>query len=197
MRFLLRTGMRYAILPAPAPQGLKPLATFVGAEQLKLYDVNPNAHRAYVVGDALMGPDPDWAVEGLFQPRFDPSAGVLVSETPPPPAGLPGAPAAASAEFIEDGLNRVVVRAGLPADGYLALLDSYDPDWNVDVDGAPAPLMRANGLFRAVHLRTGTHIVTFTYRPRFLYLGAVLTAVAALTLTIWCVLDARRRPSIV
>lgn len=192
MRFLLRTGMRYAILPAPAPDGLKPIASLVGAEQLKLYDVNPNARRAYVVGDALLGADPDWAVEGLFQPRFDPSSGVLVSEPPPPPAGLPGAPVPSSAEFIEDGLNRVVIRAGLPADGYLALLDSYDPAWHVDVDGAQAPLMRANGLFRAVHLRRGTHTVTFTYRPAMFYIGASLTAAAALTLVVWCVVDRRR-----
>jgi hypothetical protein len=191
MRFLLRTGMRYAILPAPAPDDLKPLASLVGAEQLKLYDVNPNAHRAYVVGDALLGKDPDWAVEGLFQPRFDPTAGVLVSEPPPPPAGLPGAPVPSSAEFLEDGLNRVVVKAGLPADGYLALLDSYDPFWHVDVDGAPAPLMRANGLFRAVHLRTGTHIVTFTYRPATLFLGAALSGLAALVLAGWWVVDRR------
>ncbi|HWT44493.1 MAG TPA: YfhO family protein [Vicinamibacterales bacterium] len=194
MRFLLRAGMRYAILPAPAPDDLQPLAALVGAEQLKLYDVNPNARRAYIVTDALLGPDPDWAVEGLFQPRFDPSSGVLVSEPPPPPAGLPGAPVPASAEFVEDGLNRVVVRAGLPADGYLALLDSYDPYWHVDVDGAAAPLMRANGLFRAVHLRPGTHVVTFTYRPLTLYAGAALSGAAALTLAAWCLVEKRKRP---
>jgi hypothetical protein len=49
----------------------------------------------------------------------------------------------------------VVIRAGLAADGYLVLLDSYDPDWIVDVDGAAAPLMRVNALFRAVHLTGG------------------------------------------
>ena len=88
-------------------------------------------------------------------------------------------------------MNRVVVRAGLPADGYLALLDSYDPYWHVDVDGAPAPLMRANGLFRAVHLRPGTHLVTFTYRPLTLYVGAALSGLATLTLAVWCFVEKR------
>jgi uncharacterized membrane protein YfhO len=73
------------------------------------------------------------------------------------------------------------------------LLDSYDPDWHVNVDGARAPLMRANGLFRAVHLTPGQHIVTFTYHPRMLYTGAAVTAGAALTLVLWCAVDARRR----
>jgi hypothetical protein len=193
MRFLERAGTRYFILPAPAPPGVRPLASLRGVEQLKLYEARPNVRRAYVVHDALIGGDTDWAIEGLFQSRFDPSSGVLVSEPPPPAAGAPGPGVRASAEFVEDGLNRVVIRAGLPADGYLALLDSYDPDWQVHVDGAPAPMMRANGLFRAVHLTSGEHTVTFTYRPRTFYTGTAVTAAAALTLALWCALDARRR----
>ena len=140
-----------------------------------------------------MGPDFKWQLEGLFQPRFDPSKSVLISERPPPPAGTPGPGVPAFATFVEDGLNRVVIRAGLPADGYLVLLDTYNPDWKVDVDGVPAPLMRANALFRAVHLNPGTHVVTFTYRPSQLYLGASISAVTALGLALWCVLERRRR----
>ena len=102
-------------------------------------------------------------------------------------------PVPASAAFLEDGLNRVVIRAGLPAAGYLALLDSYNPDWHVDVDGIGATLMRANGLFRAVHLTAGLHTVTFQYRPIKFYAGATITAVTALALAIWCLWDRRAR----
>jgi hypothetical protein len=189
LRFLARVGTRYAVLPSQeggqSPFSA-PLARLAGAEQMALYDFNPGARRAYVVSDALRGPDVDWQIDGLFEPRFDPAAGVLVSETPPPAAGRPGPAAAASATFVEDALNRVVIRAGLPDDGYLALLDSYDADWRVDVDGARAPLMRANGLFRAVHLTRGEHTVTFTYRPSILYAGAGVTAATAVALALWC-----------
>lgn len=195
LRFLARVGTRFVILPTPPYPGAKPLATLTIADQLKLYDFNPQARRAYVVPDALMGKDIIWQIEGLFMPvsRFDPAKGVLVSEPPPPPSGFPGPAVPPSATFIEDGLNRVVIRATLPASGYLALLDTYNPDWHVDVDGAPAPLMRANALFRAVHLASGTHVVTFTYRPRQLYIGVSISAVALLALTLWCVLERRRR----
>ena len=192
LRYLARVGTRFAILPTPPYPGAAPLARRRGVEQLQLYDFNPDARRAYVVPDALMGPDVTWQTEGLFQPRFDPASGVLVSEAPPPASGIAGMPVPASAAFLEDGLNRVVVRAGLPADGYLALLDSYSPDWAVDVDGAPAPLMRANGLFRAVHLVPGTHVVTFTYHPSKLYQGALVTGVTGAALRLWCVLGTRR-----
>lgn len=193
LRFLERVGTRFVVLPTPPFPGAKPLATMLGAEQLQLYDFNPGARRAYVVPDALMGPDIVWQIQGMFQARFDPAAGVLVSEPPPPPAGISGLPVPASATFLEDGLNRVVIRAGSPGNGFLILLDTYNPDWTVDVDGAPATMMRANGLFRAVHLTPGTHIVTFTYRPTMFYIGAAISAVTALALVLWCLLERRRR----
>jgi len=52
--------------------------------------------------------------------------------------------------------------------------------------------MRANGLFRAVHLTRGPHTVTFTYRPRALQIGAAITAATALALIAWCLVDRRR-----
>jgi hypothetical protein len=192
LRFLSRVGVRYCILPTPPYPGATPLAAVYTVEQMKLYDCFPSARRAYIVPDALIGSDVGWQLEGLFQPRFNPSAGVLVSEPPPPPAGGSGSPRPAAAAVVDDGQNRVVVAADLPADGYLALLDSYDPYWQVDVDGAPAPLMRANGLYRAVHLNPGHHIVTFTYRPSPVYASAALSGAAALGLTLWCAIDRRR-----
>jgi hypothetical protein len=193
LRYLQRVGTRFVILPTPPFPGAVPLARLNGVEQLQLYDLYPGARRTYIVPEAGMGPDFKWQLEGLFQPRFDPSQRVLVSERPPPPAGMPAPGVPASATFVEDGLNRVIIRAGLPADGYLVLLDTYNADWEVDVDGAPAPLMRANALFRAVHLNPGTHLVTFTYRPSKLYLGASISAVTALVLALWCLMDRRRR----
>jgi hypothetical protein len=195
LRFLKRVGTRFVLLPTPPYPGAQPLARMLGAEQLQLYDFNPGARRAYVVPDALRGPDVEWQIHGLFLERFDSSRGVLVSETPPAAVGMPGAPVPPSATFLEDGLHRVVIRAGSPADGYLALSDTYDTDWHVDVDGAPAPMMRVNGLFRGVHLTTGEHTVTFTYRPSKFYLGAAISGMTALGLALACAIAPLRRRS--
>jgi hypothetical protein len=191
-RFLTRVGVRYALLPYVPFPGAQPLAGMSVTDQMHLYDINPHATRVTVVPDALMGESLEWEIQGMFLEQFNPAAGVLVSESPPPPAGDEGPEVRASATFIEDGLNRVVVRAGLPADGYLALFDSYDPDWHVDVDGHPATLMRADGLFRAVHVRRGAHVVTFRYRPSRMYLGAAMSGVTALALGLWCLVSRRR-----
>jgi membrane protein YfhO len=197
LRFLSRTGVRYCVLPTPPFPGARSLATLVGLEQLKLYECFPGARRVSVVPDALMGPDAQWQIEGLFLERFNPATGVLVSEQPPPPAGAAGPSAQPDAVFEEDSINRVAVRASLPEDGYLVLMDSYDAGWQVNVDGAPAPLMRANGLYRAVHLRRGQHLVTFTYRPRTFLLGATMTGSTAFALVLWCGVEARRRRRLV
>jgi hypothetical protein len=195
LRYLARAGTRFTLLPTPPYPGAQPLGQMAGAEQQHLYDFNPAARRVSVVPDALRGPDVNWQIQGMFQPdtRFNAALGVLVSDPPPPAAGTPGRPVPPSATFIEDGLNRVVIRAASPGDGYLALMDTYDPDWNVNVDGAPAPLMRANGLFRAVHLTPGEHLVTFTFRPRKFYEGAAITASTAVALAVWAAWGARRQ----
>jgi hypothetical protein len=192
LRFLRRVGTRFVLLPGPPYPGAKPLAQMAATEQMHLYELDPSARRAAIVRDAGMGPSVEWQIQGMFLERFKPSEVVLVSETPPPPAGFPGPAQPASATFVEDGLNRVVIRAALPADGFLVLFDTYTPDWKVDVDGAAAPLMRADGLFRAVHLTRGQHLVAFTYRPRALYVGAAISGVTALLLIAWCAVD--RRP---
>ncbi len=191
-RFLKRVGVRYAVLPQPPYPGAAPLASMTATAQMHLYELDPAARRLYVVPDALLGPSIGWQIQGMFLERFDPAAGVLVSESPPPPSGRPGRPAPPDARFVEDGINRVVVSASLPQDGYLALFDSYDPDWHVDVDGTPATLMRADGIFRAVHLTTGSHTVTFTYRPLRMYIGAATSGATALALAAWCLFSRRR-----
>jgi len=45
------------------------------------------------------------------------------------------------------------------------LLDSFDRDWRVEVDGRAAPVLRANSLSHAVHLTAGSPTVIFTHRP--------------------------------
>jgi hypothetical protein len=193
VRFLKRVGVRYAMLPLPPFPGAVPLAKMPTAPQMHLYELDPWARRLYIAPDALIGPSIEWQIQGMFLERYHPSDGVLVSEQPPPAAGVRGQPVPASASFLDDGDNRVVVKADLPNDGYLALFDSYDPDWHVDVDGMAAPLMRADGIFRAVHLTTGSHVVTFTYRPSRLYIGAAISALAALVLAAGCLWERRRR----
>ena len=99
------------------------------------------------------------------------------------PAGVAAVPVSPFARIVEDQANRVVVEAGAgAAGGHLVLLDSFSDDWRVTVDGTLATLVRANGLFRGVHLAPGQHTVEFRYRPRGFLLGAAVSAVALVTI---------------
>ncbi|MED5371978.1 MAG: hypothetical protein VX899_13250 [Myxococcota bacterium] len=67
--------------------------------------------------------------------------------------------------LVDQG-RRVLIE--LPAetpDGLLVLADRYDRDWEVQVDGEPAELLRVAGLFRGVLVPPGAQQVRFDYRP--------------------------------
>jgi hypothetical protein len=53
------------------------------------------------------------------------------------------------------------------------------------VDGAPAPIVRAFGLQRAVALAPGRHTVRFSYRPRELLIGLSFSVAAGLIIGLY------------
>ena len=81
----------------------------------------------------------------------------MLERPAPEAAGLPGAAGAAAARITHEEEQEILIEAtaGTPS-GYLVLLDTFDRDWRVEVDGGPAPLLEANALYRAVHLSPGS-----------------------------------------
>ena len=77
------------------------------------------------------------------------------------------------------------------APGYVLLSDAWYPGWTARLDGAAAPIHRADLIFRAVQVDAGTHQIVLEYRPTTFYVGAAVSALAALVL-IGIVLMSRR-----
>ena len=72
--------------------------------------------------------------------------------------------------------------------GYLVLPDAYAPGWQAqDEGGMRCPVLRANGLFRAVRLSAGNHTVTFSYFPDSFKLGLYLSFLGAV---VWVLIAA-------
>ncbi|MFN2386627.1 MAG: hypothetical protein ABR576_10140 [Thermoanaerobaculia bacterium] len=86
------------------------------------------------------------------------------------------------ARLAEDAPERVTVELTANSPGILVLADLWYPGWTAEADGRAVPLLRADGVFRAVSLAAGTHRVTFRYRPLSVYAGAALSGIAVLTL---------------
>jgi hypothetical protein len=88
---------------------------------------------------------------------------------------LEGQGEAREARLVERTPNRIEVKAEGP--GLMVLSEIYDPDWQAEVDGRTAEIVRANGILRGVYLEEGMHRITFIYRPAGLTAGCGVTAV--------------------
>jgi len=70
--------------------------------------------------------------------------------------------------------------------GWLILGEAYDPGWTAIVDGVAQTTVPAQGLFQAVKLPVGNHVVTFRYFPVGLNGGLKISSVTAfLLLLVW------------
>ena len=184
LRFLANGGVRYCLLPSPPHPGAAPLGE-VGEQfgTMAVYECDADARRAYVVGTAVVVPDVTTQLEQLFGESFDAASTVMLERAAPDASGSPGTASAASTRITTDTDQEVAVAAAAGAGGgYLVLRDSFDPAWRVEVDGQPAELLRANALYRAVHISAGAHTVSFRYRPVVFYVCLICSGVAALTL---------------
>jgi len=136
-------------------------------------DVLPRAfiaHTAQVLDDAA-------AFARLRDPEFDPAREVVLSEG----VELRDAkPSRDSVEIANYKPERVEIKATTDQPGYLVLADSWYPGWNAFVNGQPAPIQRANVIFRAVRIEPGTHDIVFEYRPLSFALGASISAASLL-----------------
>ena len=84
--------------------------------------------------------------------------------------------------------TRVRLSVSAPQAAYLILSDAWHPGWRATVNGEPAPIQRANLIFRALPLPAGDSSVVFSFDPPLwraaLYIGCALwliTLLAALT----------------
>jgi hypothetical protein len=198
-RLLDLAAGRYLIAEAstegPEHYGLPPLVPLAApAGALRLYE-NPSAlPRARWVPRAEVVADPPALLQRLAAGRDDPRAVLLLEQ--PPSSGFLGAPtasgAAATATFTRNDPEHLVLRVAAPAPGFLLLADQHFPGWTATVNGASAPILRANYVFRAVEVPAGESVVTFDYRPASLRLGAAISGLTVAGLLAWAVWQRRR-----
>ncbi len=134
--------------------------------------------RAYAVG-GVRAADGIPALAALVGPEFDPRREIVLPEGRPvkPPEGFRG-----QVRIASESASRLRLEAELTVDGYVVLVDGYDPGWRAWVDGRRAPLLRANVAFRAVAVPAGRHTVEMAYRPALALAGLAVSGVTCLAL---------------
>ncbi len=143
---------------------------------VKVYERTAAAGRVWITHGVQPAADDDTALTLLDDPAFNPRTSTVVSghitAALPVPAGDDE-----SVTIVAADAERIVLRVQAITPGLLVLADTFYPGWEATVDGQPAPILRANLLFRAVALTPGAHEVIFTYRPRVWRLGALISLV--------------------
>jgi hypothetical protein len=174
-----RTGVRYRVLPRRQAGGRTPIVQVPYLVESFLFDYGRDvAPRVAVVSKTEVVSDPGQQIEALFAGGWDSRLTAIIDHEPVP-AGDARPPVPPAATITTDTANRVVVQAGAgEAGGYVVMLDSFADGWRATADGHPATIVRANGLFRAVRLNPGPHVVEFLYRPRDFLVGAAVSAAA-------------------
>jgi hypothetical protein len=94
--------------------------------------------------------------------------------------------------ITENRPTRVAIEARSPVGGRLILTDLMYPGWNVTVDGASAESQLVEGVYRGVTLPAGTHTVVWSYQPRVVYWGLLVSAAAWICLAAIVWVFARR-----
>ncbi len=173
LRLLQVGAVTHAVaLHEPAP-GLVEVASWPGLFQdpIRLFAVPDPLPLVYAVGGARIA-DGREAVATLLDPGFDPRREVVLADGDARPAAAVGG----ATRIVERRADRVRIEAQLEAPGFVVFVSTHDPGWQATVDGAPAPLLRANLAFCAVAVPAGRHGVELVYRPRAVLWSAAASA---------------------
>jgi Bacterial membrane protein YfhO len=135
--------------------------------------------RAFLVGSAVAPPPGSDALALMQGGRIDLRRTAVLEEPIPPnlpiPPSLEVSPFTGKADIQSYDSERVVIRTESEQPSLLLLADAYFPGWKAQIDGEPAPILRADYLFRSVVLTPGDHTVSFIYQPVSVALGLFIT----------------------
>jgi hypothetical protein len=180
-------GIRYVVTPRDQLAG----ATLIYHGGLNVFE-NPRAMRRFFLTGAVVGVDSIFeAIREIDTCRLDPRREAAVDAADLPSfAGIRSSAATeelGKVELIRYTPNELRLRVQTSRPAAFVATEIYSKDWRAALDGKPVPLVRADGVFRAVPIPGGVHELRIFIRPRILYwaatgsiLGLLLIAAAAL-----------------
>jgi hypothetical protein len=146
-----------------------------------LYENQYAAPRVGIFDSGAVARSTPQALKILFHPSFDPRRHVVL-ESP----GLHPRPCNEKRVYNLKTVNETTSTSSYisetACDAYLATAIPYYDGWKVQIDGKPAPLIRANAAFFAVFLPAGKHLVTLNYFPNSIFAGSVVSILFLLSL---------------
>ncbi len=186
-------GVRYLLLAPGAAPPRPGLAQVYDAPDARIFRNDGAVPRATLVGHARCVDDAA-ALTAIRDRSLDARREVLLTDclSPPGPVDDSAASFGGSAMIRDETANRVIVQVSTDRPAYLVLSDTWFPGWTATVDGRPTRVWRANHALRAVVVPAGSREIVFTYAPRSLKIGALIS-LAALGLAALAMIPGWRR----
>ncbi len=173
-------NVKYVFLEGAEQRSVNHFELLAEADGLRVYRNRHCLPRAMFVPHAKVVNDHAQLLTQMFSVGFDPREVVYLEESPP--LSSLSAETNGTAEVTTYSPLRVIVGVNCSQPGLLLLTDTYYPGWSATVDGKPTRLYRADGVFRAVVVPSGEHLVEFRFRPRSFVAGATISVVTLLAL---------------
>lgn len=161
-------GLRFIAIPVPIEEidkKLQPgdLTLITKTDEAYIYENPRTLPRVLFATKVLPARFDDLLASGAW-PSQDLSETVVLEQSAPAPESQPER-RPGSARLTIYGHTEVEVEADSPDGGWVVLNDIWHPWWVAEIDRMPAPMLRANVLFRAVEVPPGRHAVRFRFRP--------------------------------
>jgi hypothetical protein len=122
--------------------------------------------------------EPEPAVlERVLAEDFDASATAIVSAPPSPAPEVGGGEG--SVRVVHETFHGVELAVTAPRPRLLVVADIYYAGWKATIDGAPAPMLRADYALRALALPAGEHQVRFRFQDDSFTRGRMISLLAA------------------
>lgn len=160
----------WAELPAPARIVATGSDRYGPVNAHELADPRPFALFA---ADYRVAADANEAYALLLDPAINLRETLILEDDP----GLTAAPGSGTVEIVEALPERITLRVTADAPALLSVALVDYPGWVAVLDESPVTLLRANTATSAVVVPAGERIVTLTFMPLSVRLGALISAV--------------------
>jgi hypothetical protein len=140
---------------------------------LRLFEVPDPLPRVWLASEWEAAPNAAQALLRTLAPGFPLGKRIVLEQSPG--AAVTGDSGQIAA--VEYDQNRIRVRTTTAGPMVLVVNDRHYPGWTVRVNGDPAAMLRASGIFRAVVVPAGDSVVEMKFQPTGLLTGGICSLV--------------------
>ncbi|MFH0765268.1 MAG: YfhO family protein [Calditrichota bacterium] len=147
--------------------------------------------RARLVGGYRVISDLDSTFQTILQGDWNPRQETLLDRSPqlqPQPGGD------CEAQITSYHAREVAIKVVSDVPKLLVLADQYYPSgWTATIDRRETPILRADGVMRAVEIGAGDHQIVFKFHPKWFYIGLYISLTTIVFLAVGVGISLKKR----